>query len=153
MNGVCGCLVLTMETEEMFPSGKLPTLNLEIWVRSDNKVLCQYYEKPMVPNMVLNRRSSMPEGTMRATLNQELTGRMVNTSEMVEVENRIEIVDNYAQKLINSEYSPEQTIVTIVAGLKVYKRFLSPSLDEENPRWKPLHLSARLIAKNKRVAK
>ena len=76
----------------------------------------------------------MPEGTMRATLNQELTGRMVNTSEMVEVENRIEIFDNYAQKLINSEYSPEQTIVAIVAGLKVYKRLLSPSLDEENPR-------------------
>ena len=119
----------------------------------DNKILYQYYEKPMVPNMVLHRRSAMPEGTRRATLNQELIRRMVNTSEMVEIENRIEIVDRYAQKLINSEYSLEQTRGAIVAGLKGYERLLSLSLDEGNPRWKPLHLSARWNAKNRRVAK
>ena len=48
MNGVCGWLVLTMETEDMF-GGVLPSLDLAIWVREDNKVLFQYYEKPMVP--------------------------------------------------------------------------------------------------------
>ena len=31
MNGICGWLNLTMETAEMF-NGKLPTLDLEIWV-------------------------------------------------------------------------------------------------------------------------
>ena len=98
MNGVCVWLVLTMETEDMF-GGVLPTLDLEIWVRDDNKVLFKYYKKPMVPNMVLHRRSAMPEGTRRATLNQELIRRMVNTSEMVGMKKRLEIVDRYAQKL------------------------------------------------------
>ena len=106
-----------METEDMF-GGVLPTLDLEIWVRGDNKVLFQYYEKPMVPNMVLHRRRAMPEGTRRATLNQELIRRMVNTSEMVGMKKRLEIVDSYAQKLINSEYSLEQTRDTIIGGLK-----------------------------------
>ena len=40
MNGICGWLVLTMENEEMF-NGVLPTLDLEIWVRNDNKILYQ----------------------------------------------------------------------------------------------------------------
>ena len=71
MNGICGWLSLTMETEEMF-GGSLPTLDLEIQTTADNKVMFQYYEKPMVPNMVLHRRSAMPEATRRATLNQEL---------------------------------------------------------------------------------
>ena len=40
-----------METEEML-GGWLPTLDLEIKTMDDNKVLFQYFEKPMVPNMV-----------------------------------------------------------------------------------------------------
>ena len=79
MNQVCGWLILTMETEDMFLSGLLPTLDLEIGVLPNNKILYQYYEKPMVPNMVLHKRSAMPESTRRSTLNQELIRRMVNT--------------------------------------------------------------------------
>ena len=66
----------TMETEEMF-GGWLPTLDLEIKTMDDIKVLFQYFEKPMAPNMVLHRRSAMPEATRRATQNQELIRRMV----------------------------------------------------------------------------
>ena len=133
MNGICGWLVLTMETEDMF-NGVLPTLNLEIWVRDDNKILYQYFEKAMVPNMVLHRRSAMPDGTRRATLNQETIRRMVNTSEMVDMEKRLDIIDKYAQKLINSEYSMEQTRNAIIGGLKGYERLLSLSKDLNNPR-------------------
>ena len=59
MNGICGWLSLTMETEEMF-GGWLPTLDLEIRVDDLNKVIYRYYEKPMIPNMVLHKRSAMP---------------------------------------------------------------------------------------------
>ena len=50
MNGICGWLVLTMETEMMF-NGTLPTLDLQIWVNSANKILFKYYEKPTTPIM------------------------------------------------------------------------------------------------------
>ena len=41
MNGICGWLVLTMETELMF-GGTLPTLDLQLWVSDENKVLYKY---------------------------------------------------------------------------------------------------------------
>ena len=56
----------------------------------------------MISPMVLHKRSAMPEGVRRATLNKELIRRMVNTSELVEAKKKQEIVDRYAQKLINS---------------------------------------------------
>ena len=62
----------------------------------------------------------MPEGVRRASLNQEMVRRMVNTSALVSIEKRIEIVDDYAQKLINSEYSIEEARKCIVGGLKGY---------------------------------
>ena len=61
-----------------------------------------------------------------ATLNQEMIRRMVDTSENVGDEERCEIVDKYATKLVNSEYS----IVTtrkIIAGGQGYERMLSGS--------------------------
>ena len=68
MNGICGWLVLTMENETMF-DGTLPTLDLQIWVNSENNILYQYYEKPTTPITVLHARSAIPEATRRATLN------------------------------------------------------------------------------------
>ena len=152
MNGICGWLVLTMEMELMF-NGTLPTLDLQIWVNESNKILYKYYEKPTTPITVLHARSAIPEATIRATLNQEMIRRMTNTSELVDEESRIIIVDEYAQKLINSEYGFEMTRGFIIGGLKGYERLLSLSRDTGNPRWKPLHLAANWNSKNRRTAK
>ena len=108
INSVCTWLKLTMEHEEMF-GGVLPTLDLEIWVGEQNKVMFRFFEKAMVSPMVLHRRSAMPEGIRRATLNQEMVRRMVNTSELVDVKTRIDVVDDYAQRLLNSEYTLKET--------------------------------------------
>ena len=128
-------------------------MDLELWVREDNKVMYRYFEKSMIPDMVVHRRSAIPESNRRATLNQEMIRRMVNTSEMVGDDQRLEIVDKYAKKLINSEYSLEYTRNAIVGGLKGYERLLSLSKDVKNPRWKPLHMPASWNARNRRVAK
>ena len=74
--------------------GVLPTLDLEMWVSETNKILFSFFEKKMVSPMVLHKRSAMPEGVRRATLNQELIRRMRNTSELVCMKKRIEIIDS-----------------------------------------------------------
>ena len=152
MNGICGWLVLTMENELMF-NGTLPTLDLQLWVNKDNKVVYKYYEKPTTPATVIHARSAMTESTRRATLNQELIRRMTTTSELVEDVIRVEIVDGYAQKLINSEYNLTVTRNSITGGLKGYERLLSLSKDTNNPKWKPLHLSASWNSRNRLTAK
>ena len=120
MNSICSWLELTMETEEMF-NGVLPTLDLEIWVTESNKIMFSFFEKSMTAQLVLHKRSAIPEGVRRATLNQEMVRRMINTSEGVPIEKRLEIVDKYAQKMLNSEYSVEETRSVIIAGLKGYE--------------------------------
>ena len=82
-----------------------------------------------------------------------MTRRIKNTSELVEEKTRLGIVDDYAQKLINSEYGLGSTRGFIIGGLKGYERLLSLSKDIGNPRWKPLHLAASWNAKNRSNAK
>ena len=152
MNSICSWLEFTMETEEMF-DGVLPTLDLELWVSESNKILYSFFEKSMVSKMVLHKRSAMPEGIRRATLNQEMVRRMLNTSEDVDDTKRVKIVDDYAQKMVNSEYTIEEARNVIVAGLKGYERLLSLSKDKKNPKWKPLHMAGSWNARGRRMAK
>ena len=78
---------------------------------------------------------------------------MVNTSELVKESVRLEIVDRYAQKLINSEYTIKTTQGFIVGGLKGHERLLFLCRDVNYPRWKPLHMGAGWNARNRRVSK
>ena len=103
MNCVSGSLTLTMETIDDF-GGILPTLDLKLWLTESNITLYAFYEKPMASSLVIQRDSAMPENMRMATLNQEMVRRMVNTSELVEMPVRIEIIDNYCQKLCDSGY-------------------------------------------------
>ena len=98
-------------------------------------------------------RVDLQLSTRRATLNQGLVRRMVNTSEMVGDKKRVEIVDKYTEKLMNSEYPLDQTRNIIIGGLKGYERLLSLSKDIKNPKWKPLHMAAGWNARNRRIAK
>jgi hypothetical protein len=61
MNSICDFLVLTMESGDDFPDGRLPTLDLNIWVGEDNVTRYIFFEKPMASSMVIQRRSAMPE--------------------------------------------------------------------------------------------
>ena len=72
---------------------------------------------------------------------------------MVSLEKRIEIVDKYAQKLINSEYPVERTRHILVGGLKGYERLLSLSKDLKKTKWKHLHMAAGWNSRNRRTAK
>ena len=103
MNSICNFLKLTMESVLDF-DGVLPTLDLIIWVGDDDKILYKFYQKPMCSNMVLQRGSAKPENMKVASLNQEMIRRMINTSEDLDIGERVNVVDEYAQKLINSDW-------------------------------------------------
>ena len=153
MNSICSWLKLTMETEDDF-GGRLPTLDLSIWVGADNKVLFNFFEKPMASNVTIQKDSAMPENSKMATLNQELVRRMLNTSEDLAIEERILVVDNYCQKLANSGYRKEQISKVVIGGLTGYERRRNNSLlDPSNRKYRPLHESRKYNSRNRRISK
>ena len=152
MNDICDWLILTMESVDDF-GGMLPTLDLNIWVRKDNIVLYIFYQKPMASNMVIQKRSAMPENMRVATLNQEVIRRMLNTSERLDVGHRVKVIDEYAQKLSNSGYDMEYIRKVMIGGLKGYERKLALSHDISYPKWKPLHQGANYNASGRRKKK
>ena len=79
MCSLVGFLKFTGEECGMFTDKKLPTLDTSLWVK-DGRIEFQFYEKPTVGNMVLQKETALPVSSLRASLLQETVRRLINTS-------------------------------------------------------------------------
>ena len=68
---------IQFEGEEpgMFPGNKLPTLDTAVWWNGKT-LMYEFYEKPTVPNRVLQKDTALAESAIRSSLNQEVVRRM-----------------------------------------------------------------------------
>ena len=133
-----GILRCTTEIGEDFEDGRLPTLDTSVWIE-EGRAKYTFYEKPTATSKVIDRRSALSENCKLASLSQNMIRRMRNTSERVETRERVEIVDNYTAKLINSGYTMDQARRVIVAGLKGYESQLEKAVRDGSK----LHRSAK----------
>ena len=70
-----------IQWEEDVPSGhannKLPCLDMELWLEKD-KVLFQFYSKPMASKQLINARSALSSQSKRSSIFQEAMRRLLN---------------------------------------------------------------------------
>ena len=121
MNSLYTNLNFTMETGDDFDGGKLPTLDMQLWMEG-GKVMYKFYEKPMAAKTVIQKLSALSENSKVASLSQEVIRRMKNTSEQLQIVDRVEVIDMFSGKLMASGYSREQTARIITAGLRGYEK-------------------------------
>ena len=93
MNSVNPDLKFTTETQEDFPHERLPTLDFEIWIGSDNKVTHSYFQKSMKSPMVIMERSGMARHQKFNILRNELSRRLSNIQIEKNPERRSKIKD------------------------------------------------------------
>ena len=108
MMGVEDFLKFTVETDED-PGfgGWLPTLDTSLKVTAENVIQYKFYEKPTTTQKVIMKQSAMAENSKIQVLSNELIRRLKNTSLELGEEVKVEILDGYTQKLINSGYTLE----------------------------------------------
>ena len=76
MSSLVQYLVFEGEHADMFCSKKLPTLDTNMWW-DGQKLMYEFYEKPMCPNRVLQRDTALSDMSIRASLNQEVVRHML----------------------------------------------------------------------------
>ena len=69
---------LTAETPSQNASGKLPCLDLEVWLNENQEIMFQFYSKPMTNPYVVFHRSTVSPSVNRTTMFQEAMRRIRN---------------------------------------------------------------------------
>ena len=114
-------LDFTMEVGEDYTDNWLPTLDLSLLVNGSNQVLHRFFEKPTSSNITVQKRTAMGEDAKIQIVSNDLVRRLMNTSEELGKGAKVEVVDDYAQKLTNSGYRGEQLKRIITNGIKGYE--------------------------------
>ena len=94
MDSIYGNLKVEMEHAEQFEDRTLPTLDFRMFVQ-DNKVLYSFYQKPVANKCVIHKDSALGMNMKIASHTQNLIRRMKNTSEDVNMETRLAVINKY----------------------------------------------------------
>ena len=115
-------------------------MDIKIWIK-DGLIEYEFYEKPMGANIVLYAKTALSEQTKLSSLTQEVVRRLLHTSRRLESTSWMKALENFSQKMINSEHRPNYIKKVLVAGWMNYHAKLKNScLPATHPAYKPLHL-------------
>ena len=87
-------------------------------------IMHSYYEKPITSNKVIMEKTAHPLKQKITTLSQEVVRRMRNTSRKVVLQERLEILQKFIQKMKQSGYGEKLRREVVKAGLKGYYKMI-----------------------------
>ena len=150
MNSVYPFLQFTVETEEDYDNFRLPTLDCALFMEDvENQkrqiVNFSFFEKSMKTPYCVMADSAMSEKSKISILSQDLIRRMLCCSETIPDAERVQIIDNYIDRLVVSGYKPSQVKEIVESGLTGYTRKVERSIKSGIP----LHRSAAATLKER----
>ena len=114
--------------------GKLPSLDTKIWVQDGWKILFEYFEKTMASNLMVEAGSALSKDVKTATLSEEITRRLRNTSLDLDHSCRLEIMERACIKMKTSGHSDVFIRQAVEQGIRAFDDKVKRSrLDEEHP--------------------
>ena len=139
MNDVFPFLNFTVELGEDFIDGKLPSLDVAIWVVDRNRIMYEFFEKTMATNLMVEATSALSKEVKLSTLSEEVSRRLRNTSPRLDSSGRLEILEKACVKMKTSGHSEEFIRLAIEQGIRSFDAKIKRSrLEVDHPSFQPL---------------
>ena len=149
MQGLTDCLEFTVETEEDFSDLWLPTLDLKLHVDDTNQIRYSFYEKPTGSDKCLQSTTALNQNCLMRSMSNEVMRRLSNMSQHVSIKDRVEVLDNFGQKMTNSGHCLDVIRRSLANGLKGHLRKVKRCIQEG----KQFHRTAASSSKERRTKK
>ena len=122
MQGLTNCLSFTVETQEDFSDGWLPTLDIKMRVRSDNQIEYTFFSKPTSSDKCLQADTALNHNCLMKSLSNEVMRRLANVSSHMGTGERVVVLDGFSQMMANSGHTIDVAQRTLVNGIKGHVR-------------------------------
>ena len=122
-------------------------------MNEENKVLHEYYSKPVSSKSVISNRSAMPLRDKRVVLTQEILRIILRCSPSLPWENVKGHIDNYMMRLQFSGYSTQFRAQVLRSALKAHGKIKEKVANGERPLYRKKHWKQKERLKEKRRKK
>ena len=161
-DSICPVLQTTFDCPSLQESGKMPLLNLQVWVervekeeegRREWEVLWEYYRKPCSSRTVMLARSAMSDRTKRSALTQEAIQILRNCSRSLPWASRAAHLSDFSLRMKISGYSEKYRETVIQSALSAWEKQLEMDRSGERPLYRPREWKKEERAKKKEYKK
>ena len=149
-------IVMVEDTPSRNPDGKLPILDMKVWMDEADRVVYQHYEKPLNTTRVLSAQSAQSANCKKSVHVQECVRRILNTSSRLDWQETVApILTDYMKRMMEGGYDERYRMSTIKHALRIHDRMLEEHQEGIRPIHRPHDWQAetrRLDKKRKRNA-
>ena len=115
-------IVMTFDAPSMNEDGRMPVLDLKVWMTEDFHVKFKFYEKDMASKVTILKDSALTWTCKKVILAGEVSRRMFNTSPDLVADGRAEDdIDRFMYKLMNSGYNARDRNIIEGEGSRRYE--------------------------------
>ena len=148
-NSICPIIQMAEDCPGLNSDGKLPILDLKVWVDSKGEILYEFYRKEMARRSLMLARSAMPAKVKRASLTQEALRILRNTSPGVPTKRLEEMLTDFCLRMKTSGYPEKYRENVILSALTAWDRMVEMDRTGE----KPLHRENGWRKEERRIEK
>ena len=147
-NSIHSSIELEVDYLSQHEDGKLPTLDLKVWVETRRQsgreeedglsvVLHEFYAKDVASKCVINARSALPWNSKRTILTQEVLRILLNCSRELPWATVISHVNHMMLRLQYSGYDQKFRAELVRSALKAYNCLIELDASDEQPLYRP----------------
>ena len=144
-DSICPVLKTTFDCPGLQESGKMPLLNLQVWVervekeggRREWETVWEYYRKPCATRTLMLARSAMGDRTKRAALTQEAIQILRNCSRSLPWDRRAFHLSDFCLRMKISGYGEKYRETIIRSALTAWEKQVEMDRTGERPLYRP----------------
>ena len=131
-NSITTMVQFTGDCPSLNESGKMPLLDLQVWV-DNNKLWFEHYRKQMANPLLMMNISAMPDIMKRTALTQEVVRIRRNTHPDLPWSYTVRHLDNFSDRMRMSGYSQDFRFQVIKSGIEGYEKMRRLELEGGRP--------------------
>ena len=147
----------SIQLEDDYPSKysdrKVPILDVKVWIDDSNRVLHEYYSKPVSSKFVVHNDSAMPLRDKRTVLTQDLLRVILRCSPLLPWSSVVGHIENYMLRMQYSGYKEKVRKDVLKSAITAYENIKKEVERGERPLYRHRRWKEKERAKMKRRMK
>ena len=132
-NNISENIEVTYDIPSNYEDGKIPILDVKAGINEENKIEFTFYRKPVTNPLVTLKSSALPMNQKMTILTQQCFSRLHNTSEEINDNVKVEILNTFMKELKASEYTEKDRENILKGAVNTYKNIKTKEILKERP--------------------
>ena len=118
------------------PDGKVPILDLKLWVDSRGVIMHEHYMKPVSSKFTVHERSAISPTSKRQILTQDALRILLNCSKDMHWNEKVVHLQKFSDRLQYSGYDAKMRYEIIDSAVKVYQKIRQDEVEGKRPMYR-----------------